>query len=69
MVQMEQDRELERQKVAQHRDVLVTTWQSQVQLREAEAVKFPCLGAERERGGERERGPDRHTVTVARRVG
>ncbi|CAE7931073.1 unnamed protein product, partial [Symbiodinium necroappetens] len=34
MVQMEQDRELERQKVAQHRDVLVTTWQSQVQLRE-----------------------------------
>ena len=32
---MEQDRELERQKVAQHRDVLVTTWQSQVQLREA----------------------------------
>ena len=52
---MEQDRELERQKVAQHRDVLVTTWQSQVQLREAEAVKFPCLGAEREREGERER--------------
>ena len=41
MVQMEQDRELERQKVAQHRDVLVTTWQSQVQLREAEAVEFP----------------------------
>jgi len=35
LVQMEQDRELERQKVAQHRDVLVTTWQSQVQLREA----------------------------------
>ncbi|CAE7693116.1 unnamed protein product, partial [Symbiodinium pilosum] len=34
IVQMEQDRELERQKVAQHRDVLVTTWQSQVQLRE-----------------------------------
>jgi len=35
LAQMEVDRELERQKLAQHREVLVTTWQSQQQLRQA----------------------------------
>ena len=35
---MELDREMEKQKVAQHREVLVTTWQSQLQLREARKI-------------------------------
>jgi len=35
LVQMELDREMEKQKIAQHREVLVTTWQSQLKLREA----------------------------------
>lgn len=35
LAQMELDREMEKQKVAQHREVLVTTWQSQLKLREA----------------------------------
>jgi len=35
LAQMELDREMEKQKIAQHREVLVTTWQSQLKLREA----------------------------------
>lgn len=34
LAQMEQDREMEKQKIKQHREVLVTTWKSQLQLRE-----------------------------------
>eukprot|EP00440_Ansanella_granifera_P017878 gb/GFBE01019416.1/.p1 GENE.gb/GFBE01019416.1/~~gb/GFBE01019416.1/.p1 ORF type:complete len:476 (+),score=136.40 gb/GFBE01019416.1/:1-1428(+) len=35
LVQMEQDREVERKKNSQHREVLVTTWKSQQKIKEA----------------------------------